>query len=247
MESNLKQSNINLSQKLNPIINHNPLPNINFISYNQNIPIQNQQTISSNQLISTINSESILTSTTNNESTLESANANQNNDQGKEISDDELINLDKKVIINYKNKKIEDQSNLISQLVIENELIRENYAESVSFFKHYIEMLEEKIEELKKTKSSEANNEANTIKVDHIGNFVKCEYCEEIMMNSELKVHNYNMINLKEVEYKISQKDLEGIEDSIIHGFDVNLIVNKQTQESKCYYIYNYLKLFCTI
>lgn len=161
--------------------------------------------------------------------------SNTNYTENKEINDSELLNEDKKNIIEYKNAKIEGLTELVTELIKENEILKENYAESVSFFKHYIELLESEIQSLKANQSTttSVNVKEENIQSTKFGNFSKCEFCEEIIISNELKLHVDSMLNMKEIEYKIQNKDLDGLKESIKHGFNVNLIVNNQTQDSK--------------
>lgn len=202
-----------------------------------------------------------------------------------DISDDKLLQLSKTEIINFKNKKIAELTDFIDNLVKYNEEIKENYAKSVSFFKHYIETLESeglaisldgngnqhkdvenkgstifttsiddqliipnKIESSSNNqkitsdnfddKTNDKNKISNSIKKENvIGNFIKCDFCDEIMVISELKFHKDFHLSMKEMLYKVSSNDHESIEAAIYHGFNPNLVIDKSSQNTLLHYI----------
>ena len=84
-----------------------------------------------------------MSSTSNTSTSIESLKVNKEN---------ELLE-----VIKEKDKKIDDLNSLIEELVKENETLKENYSKSISFFKYYIQSLEEKLEKY------ETNDEANSI------------------------------------------------------------------------------------
>lgn len=166
-----------------------------------------------------------MSSTSNTSTSIESLKVNKEN----ELSE----------VIKEKDKKIDDLNSLIEELVKENETLKENYSKSISFFKYYIQSLEEKLEKY------ETNDEANSItnKLDlkkessNKPNYVKCSVCEEIVDNSLLKTHQLSFLDDTEIKYKIETNDIEGLIDSIKHGYDVNKIVDKENDNSKLFLI----------
>lgn len=148
-----------------------------------------------------------------------------------DVNDEKLLSRSKEEIIKIKNKKIEEQNLMISELIKENEMLQEKYAESVSFFKHYIDMLENRLQD-----QSHLQANVNEIQIESstdYGQFEKCEYCEEIMIHKEIQIHMEQLLDLKEMEYKITSKDYEGIKCSIEHGYDTSLLIDKSLSESK--------------
>lgn len=174
-------------------------------------------------------------------------------------NDEHLLSLSKQEIINIKNTKISELTDILEELIKQNEDLKENYAKSVSFFKHYIETLEKETDIINSYDANISNNvfstsipanklvsinndiknkdienkESPIIHNNIIGSFIKCEYCEEIMIISELKNHKDFYISLKEMEYRINNKDYEGISDAIKHGFNIKLVIDEKNQNSK--------------
>ena len=168
---------------------------------------------------------------------------------------DLITNYSKEEIVNLKNNKIKELENIISDLIKENEIVKDNYAQSVSFFKNYIDMLEEEL----KNKSMNENCVSPSMfitdvkdindKVDIIdkginnlnmkyGNFEKCEFCDEIIVSKLLKHHIDSLNDIKEIDYKLRTNDIDGIKDSIRHGYNVSLIIDRETNNSKNLFLY---------
>ena len=195
----------------------------------KNDSIKNSNT-SKNEILSITNKFN--TSNSNNHSQDKSSNEEANkkintdnqNDLNDDLSDSQLIQLDKDEIIRIKNKKIDELTNYIDLLVTQNEDLREKYANSISFFKHYIDVIESD-----KDTSIQDRSKLHLSK----GEFVKCDFCDDIMLTSELKSHINELTTLSEIEYKIKYNDNRGLALSIQHGFNPTTIVEKTTCTSK--------------
>lgn len=176
----------------------------------------------------------------------EGLDANGKNDLSEESF---LLNLTKEEIIQRKNKKIKELEEVIDMIIKENEEIKESYAESVCFFKNYIEILEE---DIRKTTQSELNNTKSMFITDvdvkdikdkinsfgkeikKIGNFEKCDFCDEILLGSMLEKHVNQYFDLRTFEsYMVKDNNEKYIVESIKHGFDVNMVVEKEKGNSK--------------
>ncbi len=153
-------------------------------------------------------------------------------------SDDELlISFSKEDIILVKNNKISELEKVIDELIKENEFIKESYAQSTSFFKHYIDLMEEELKKLSKSPSSNMFltdlkdiKDNITFEVKDItvyGNFEKCPFCDEINLVKSINAHKDGLIELKVVENKIKFNDIEGLIKSVNHGFDIRLSIDK--------------------
>lgn len=158
-------------------------------------------------------------------------------------SDDELIeSFSKEDIVLFKNKRISELENALDELIKENEFIKESYAQSTSFFKHYIDLMEEELKKLSKTPTSNMfltdlkdikdNITLDLKDVPIYGSFEKCPFCDEINLTKAMNSHRDSLIDLKSVEVKIKNNDIEGLISSVKHGFDIRLSLDK-TNNSK--------------
>lgn len=137
-------------------------------------------------------------------------------------------------VINEKDQKISDLNSLIEELVKENETLKENYSKSISFFKFYIQSLEEKLEKYESKDEANCNlNKEDISKEQFKITYTKCSVCDEILDSSLYKTHQLSFLEDKEIIYKIEINDIEGIINCVKHGFDSNKIIDKENGNCK--------------
>lgn len=147
----------------------------------------------------------------------------QKTNEYKDLNDKELLKLSKEEIISNKNKTIDNLNEMISYLVLENDKLKEKYAQSVSFFKNYISMLERDLSNVV-TKSTETNtNSISTTSQDKIGNFIRCEFCDDILPIDELQSHIDSNTNITQLVQDIKSRNLRGVEEALKHGVKASL------------------------
>lgn len=160
-----------------------------------------------------------------------------NNNKPLNLEDSELLKLSKEEILLSKNKTIDELTEMISYLVIENDKLKEKYAQSVSFFKNYISLLEK--DKGNVLKSTETNtNSLSTTSHDKLGNFTRCEFCDEILPLEEVQSHVEYYTNGSQLAHDITAGDLLGVEEYIKHGIKASrFIIDVKTKESILFFI----------